>query len=451
MLQGLFFSLYSLAWGLAKPFLKKHKRLQDGYAERLTGGNWQALAREKPVTLWIQAASGGEAYLALELLKYVPSLKNNGENLHILCTSMTKQGMEVLQRGREAFMENWQKKTPQKPCPQISLCYFPFDGPKTMRRAFSSARPKACILLETELWPNFMRMCGEFGAKLYVVNGRMTEKTFSAYKKIKAVFGGINPRAVYATREKDREFFARIFPQSACRFMHNMKFDSVARELEFAMAEKKSNSLKEFFDPKTCVYLFASVRGEEEKDLVPLIAKLHGQKSKSALCVVPRHTARFSEWKKQLEAKGLAVSFVTELMDAQRKIGAGDIVVWNRFGDLKELYAAADYAFVGGSLAPLGGQNFLEPLVYGVIPHTGINLQNFMWVFETQGKQKNLAEENLLCLYASARSLEDTFCGLPEQKFAKHAEIQKRFKTWLGPLCGSSRKVMEEIWADINK
>ena len=132
-------------------------------------------------------------------------------------------------------------------------------------------------------------------------------------------------------------------------------------------------------------------------------------------------------------------------MEKKEQMQAQDIVVWNRFGDLKELYAMADYVFVGGSLAPLGGQNFLEALVYGIIPHTGIYLHNFLWAFEMQNRGKNLAEENLLCLHESAAMLEETFLALPEEKSAQHAKIQERFKIWLKPLIGDTKRIMQEI------
>lgn len=448
MLKPLFFAAYSLAWRAAAPFLKRHKRLCEGYAERLVDGAWQELAEKNPVTVWIQAASGGEAYLALEILKYLP---DNMPELHILCTSMTKQGMEVLAKGREAFERSWREKHGSRPCPAVSLRYFPFDGANHMQRAFALARPEICILLETELWPNFMRVCKERGSRLYVLNGRMTDKSYAAYKKIKGIFAGIQPNAVYATRQKDREYFQEIFPESRCAFMHNMKFDSIGRELEYVLHEKKENSLAKYFERGVCVYLLASVREEEERYLVPLAKRLHDEKKKSAVCIVPRHTARFAEWKKALEETGVPVRFVSELMGENGTVHAQDIVIWDRFGDLKELYGIADYAFVGGSLAPLGGQNFLEPLVYGVIPHTGIHLHNFLWTFETNGKGKNLAEENLLCLYGSPESLAETFLALPEKKFTQHSEIQRRFKTWLKPLTGDAKQVTEEIFSVLKK
>lgn len=448
MLRFLFFAVYSLVWRLAVPFLKRHRRLSEGYDERLVGGSWQELADKNPVTVWIQGASGGEAYLVLEVLKHLPPA---AEAQHVLCTSMTKQGMDVLHKGKEAFEKHWQEKYPQYPCPVVSLCYFPFDGRKQMRKAFLSARPKACILLETELWPNFMRICREQGAGLYVLNGRMTEKSYHAYKKIKSIFAGAEPLAVYATREKDKEYYREIFPASRCKFMHNMKFDSIWRELDLEAGHKKANPLKAFFEAEPCLYLLASVREEEEKSLIPLVQKLHGQKKKSAVCVVPRHAARFAEWKKSLEALGLTVRFASQYMQSGEKVKAGEIVVWDRFGDLKDLYGIADYVFVGGSLEHLGGQNFLEPLVCGVIPHTGVHLHNFLWAFEMQGKGKNLAEENLLCLHSSAESLAETFCALPEKKLSQRAEIQQRFKTWLKPLIGDTKKAAEEIFSSLPK
>ncbi len=124
---------------------------------------------------------------------------------------------------------------------------------------------------------------------------------------------------------------------------------------------------------------------------------------------------------------------------------AQDIVIWDRFGDLKELYALADYVFVGGSLVPLGGQNFLEALVYGRIPHTGVHLHNFLWTFEMQNGAKNLAEENLLCLHENFAMLAETFLALPEEKFTQHTKIQERFKIWLKPLIGDTKKIMDEI------
>lgn len=449
-LQRIFFFFYALAWALAKPLLKKHKRIREGYAERILGGAWSEFAKKEPVTLWVQAASGGEAYLTLALLKYIPKTH---APCHILCTSMTKQGIEVLQRGKEAFESAWQEKYTEK-CPVISICYFPFDDKKSMEKAFLLAKPKICILLETELWPNFMRLCRENKSLLYVINARMTEKTYKAYKKIKGIFAGINPDKIFATREQDKAYYQEIFPQSACKFMHNIKFDTVYQELTFVMQAKKENSLQKVFAPKTCVYLFASVRREEEQELLPLIEKLHAAKTKSIICIAPRHVARFAEWKKALQAKGLAVHFASELFEKNTQAQAQDILVWDRFGDLKDLYALADYVFVGGSLVPLGGQNFLEALVYGIIPHTGIYLHNFLWAFEMQdeannGKAKNLAEENLLCLHSSPAMLAETFLALPEEKFTQHAKIQERFKTWLKPLIGDTKRVMEEILKEV--
>ncbi len=144
MAQRIFFFLYGLLWFAVKPFLKRHKRLSEGYGERIVGGSWLELARKNPVSLWIQASSGGEAYLTLELLKHI-SAEHAG--MHILCTSMTKQGMDVLQKGKQAFERKWQE-THALPVPLISLCYFPFDDEKSMQRRFHSQDRKTAFCLK---------------------------------------------------------------------------------------------------------------------------------------------------------------------------------------------------------------------------------------------------------------------------------------------------------------
>lgn len=103
----------------------------------------------------------------------------------------------------------------------------------------------------------------------------------------------------------------------------------------------------------------------------------------------------------------------------------------------------------GGSFAPLGGQNFLEPLAYGIVPHSGVHLHNFLWVFEK--REKNLAEENLLYLHSSVSMLAKALLAQPEKKFTQHAEIQERFKIWLKPLIGGTKTVMEEILKNISR
>lgn len=207
----------------------------------------------------------GEAYLTLELLKHI-SAEHAG--MHILCTSMTKQGMDVLQKGKQAFERKWQE-THALPVPLISLCYFPFDDEKSMQKAFSLARPKNCILLETELWPCFMLMCKKNGAALYVVNARMTDKTHAAYRKLKAVFSGVNPKKIFATREKDKEHYQEIFPQSECAFMHNMKFDGIYHELLLAMQEKRKIRCRLFLTEERACIFSPQYAGKRSRNLRP--------------------------------------------------------------------------------------------------------------------------------------------------------------------------------------
>lgn len=441
MLTKLFFICYNFLWLLATPFLKRHKRMKIGFEDRLIQGNWQTLPQKRPIDIWIQASSGGEAYLSLELLS---CLEEKHSSLHILCTSMTKQGIDILTQGREDFFHAWKLKY-KKQAPHIHICYFPLDSKKIMHKAFSLTTPKICILLETELWPNFMKMCKEFQTKLYIVNGRITEKTYNSYKKIQTILAEISPQTIYATKEKDKELYADLFPQATCQFMYNMKFDTTYKELCIAMQASTNNEQKDFpqVAKSTCVFLFASIRKEEENILFPFLLTLHKQKTKSIIILAPRHVARFEAWQEKFNKENIHLINRTACNN-NHTFQAGEIILWDKFGELKKLYALADYAFIGGSLVPLGGQNFLEALVYGVIPHTGIYLDNFLWTFETQG-QKNLAELNLLALHNSINSLETTFLSLPERKFTEKAKIQATFKAWLKTYIDDTKKIMHDI------
>lgn len=447
MLSKLFFLCYNLLWFLVTPLLKKHHRMKQGFSERCVQGNWQTLPQEQSIDIWIQASSGGEAYLSLELLSY---LEEKQSAKHILCTSMTSQGIDLLYKGKKDFLEVWAKKY-QKPAPYIYICFFPLDSQKVMYNAFLRAKPKICILLETELWPNFMKMCKQFQTKLYIVNARITEKTYKSYKKIQTILTEIAPYAIYATREKDKELYAKLFPFTQCQCMHNMKFDTTYKELCLAMQQDTENNQEHSsfpcFPNDSTVFLFASIRQEEEEMLFPFFLKLHEQKKQSIIILAPRHVARFRVWQEKFQ-KTSVVLLARSNFNQNHCFQAGDIILWDQFGELKKLFALADYAFIGGTLAPLGGQNFLEALVYGVIPHTGIYLDNFLWTFETKA-QKNLVDLHLLILHKNIQELEQSFLALPEKKVKEKAKIQVNFKAWLKTYIGDTKKIMQTILADL--
>ncbi len=140
--------LYGLVWRGARPLLRRHRRLNDAFDQRLVPSDW---APSGGVDLWIQAASGGEALLARRLLE---ELARRGAPLRVLCTSCTRQGLETLEAARNRAAEH-------APHIQVFVRFFPLDEPALMRRALALAAPRLLVLLETELWPGLLVAAAE--------------------------------------------------------------------------------------------------------------------------------------------------------------------------------------------------------------------------------------------------------------------------------------------------
>ncbi len=377
---------YSFLWRGLRPFLKRNKRLAEGFAERLVSPGWpqsgDALEAEQggvapgqalnPVELWVQAASGGEAYLALELLKAIAGERAGREDpslpLAVLCTSCTRQGMDVLRAGKAELGGS---------ALDIQLRYFPLDQPELMRRAITLARPKLAALLETELWPGFLRACREASVPVFVLNGRMTAKSLKGYGLTKNLWKTLAPEKILAVSDEDAERFAALFGTEKTGRMPNMKFDRLQ------VAPLGGFSRPDGLPP---VILLASVRKEEEGLLLAVLPELAAKAPQAAIVIAPRHMHRAEAWLKGLRACGLKAELRSALPGGRAKLDPealsltpGLVVVWDRFGELNSLYSLADAVFVGGSLRPLGGQNFLEPLALGLRPCIGPHWSNFKW------------------------------------------------------------------------
>ncbi|CAK7029813.1 MAG: hypothetical protein DELT_02734 [Desulfovibrio sp.] len=356
---------YALLWRVARPFLRCHKRLKSDFAERVSPEWWRRC------DLWIQAASGGESYLAVTLMAALNERAAKAQRpLRILCTSCTTQGLEVLEKARAAATEKW-------PHLEVAVRVFPLDEPKIMRKALSFASPKLVVLLETELWPGLMGACAENAIPMMVVNGRMTDKSLAGYMVVESLWETVAPERVLAMSEEDAARFAEIFGYDRVAVMPNMKFDAVPEALPPLDA---ASPAARFLPGKGDVILLASVREEEEALLPPVIEYLREHALQSVIVVAPRHMERVPAWKERYPEAVLRSALRSSAHGEAAQ--PGSLVIWDAFGELTGLYAKAKAVFVGGSLAKLGGQNFLEPAGYGKVPIIGPHWKNFAWVGE---------------------------------------------------------------------
>lgn len=422
---------YSFAWRVARPALRRNRRLADGFAERLLPPGWPGLGESLPngrVDIWVQAASGGEARLACALLDALPALAG-GAACTVLATTWTRQGRDILDAKARALSASPLRLIPR---------FVPFDDPALMRRALASARPRVVVLLETELWPGLLHACREAGVPVLVLNGRLTEKTARIYARTAGLWRALAPDRIVAMSAENTARFARIFPATPCETLPNIKFDLAAQAARLGVTSPDLPAVLGLgAGALRPLGLFASVREEEEQELCAVLGQLAAEGlfatqggPAARLVIAPRHMHRVEAWTCHLARLGL---HWTRRSCPDAGAAAADVIVWDAFGELAWLYAVADAVFVGGSLAPLGGQNFLEPLAAGVVPCVGPHLANFAWALDAP-EGEGLAERDLLrrvpdgqalCRFLSATLTRGALTP------AQRLETREHFYTWL--------------------
>jgi len=313
--------------------------------------------------IWIQAASAGESYLALEIIK---ALKVD-RTVKILVTTNTSQGIDILNR---ALAD--QGSTGEKI--HVTVAYFPFDKPALMHKAVAAIRPAAMVLLETEIWPGLLRALNQQHCKAIIINGRITDRSLKRYLLWPSIWHHLRPAKVLAISPVDAERFKQLFGPDGIETMPNIKFDRVASA---AASADHPNRIKDLVPGGLTFAVLASVRRQEEPLVQQIIIAILGSRPQTVIGLFPRHLHRIRSWQKALNQAGVRWSLRSE---AKGPASAGTVIIWDTFGELQQAYQFCNSAFVGGSLAPLGGQNFLEALICGTRPVIGPSWENFAWV-----------------------------------------------------------------------
>ncbi len=352
------FHAYDMAWRILVPFLRRNTRMGEGFGERSLHSRPPAEA-----DLWIQVASVGEAYLAGEIVARLCA----GERHAMLLTANTSQGVSILRQaaGRAAAS-----------CPDARLeCrHFPFDRPTLMRRMLQAVRPRLIVLLETEIWPGLLAAARDRGVPVMIVNGRMTGRSLRRYRLWPEVWRSLRPSRVLAVSRPDAARFARLFGPDIVGRMPNIKFDRLEPSADAPAPAREIGRIL----PAGCpLVVFGSVRRQEEPVARRMLGALLAREPGAVVGLFPRHLHRVERWCRTLDR--MRVRWVRR-SGQSGPVGPGTVILWDVVGELAAAYYLARAAFVGGSLAPLGGQNFLEALVNGVRPVIGPHWENFAWV-----------------------------------------------------------------------
>ncbi len=342
----------------ALPLLSRNQRLEQGWEQRSFRFNLPQRAE-----LWIQAASVGETFLAWELVKKLAEVLKNRPT-KILLTSNTSEGFSILSHiiQSQQHTQNF----------DIQVAYFPLDMPSIMRRAVARIQPRTVVLLESEIWPGFLAACKAQGTKTLLINGRMSTSSLAGYLSCPRLFQEVHPDKILAISEHDALRFSILYGHERVTTMPNIKFDRLTPRVS-----SSKNPLAIFFHPSTPLAVFGSIRKKEEGHILAILQKLIKTQPDIYIALCPRHLQRIDAWENTLQKNELPYTLRSKLSSEH---SSKNLILWDTVGEMNTLFELAQVAFIGGTLAPLGGQNFLEPLSAGVIPIIGPHWKNFAWV-----------------------------------------------------------------------
>jgi 3-deoxy-D-manno-octulosonic-acid transferase len=358
--EKLTFQLYDRLWGLAMPLINRNRRLSEGIDQRLF-----CSCLPGPSEIWIQAASVGESFLALEILKRL----RPGAPVRILLTTNTTQGLGILEQARsEHFLQDRGIS--------VETAYFPFDRPRIMQRAVRHIQPALMVLLEAELWPAHLAALKSAGTCILVVNGRMSANSLKRYRWWPAFWRHLSPDGILAMSAADASRFAVLFGPQRVAVIPNLKFDRL--DLNSAGGEG-INPLAPLFLPDVELLVMGSIREAEEEAIQNIITTMRGLRPDTVIGLFPRHVQRLAAWSSWLDRRRITWRLRSRVATP---VAPGTVILWDTFGELVPAYRLCRAALVGGSLAPLGGQNFLEAVTSGVVPVIGPHWDNFAWVGE---------------------------------------------------------------------
>jgi 3-deoxy-D-manno-octulosonic-acid transferase len=317
----------------------------------------------KRPTIWLHAVSVGESIAARPLLK---ALRKRYPGHAIVVSNTTETGRGV-----------------SSTFPEIDLCiYFPFDFLPAVCSALKSIRPVLIIIMETEIWPNFTREATLRGIPVILANGRISDRSFDRYLKLSWFFR--HPLQLFSSlcmqTKTDRERIIAIgAPADRTLATGNLKYD-----IPFCVADpdEKKRLRDGYTIPEGLIVLTAgSTHPGEEQHVITMYMELSRAAGNLFLILVPRHPERSTEVAALLENSGLSFRRRTALRSTER-FQQGEVLLVDTIGEMMDLYALSDIAFVGGSLVPTGGHNLLEPASAGIASVFGPHMTNFREIAE---------------------------------------------------------------------
>lgn len=356
------------------------------WAERF--GFFPALVTNKQLVVWLHTVSVGEFLAALPLIRRLQA----DERLQLVITTTTPTGSERVR----ATLGN-----------SVFHVYAPYDLPDVIARFIKRIKPSLYLVMETELWPNTLAGCARNNIPAILVNGRLSDKSARGYARFgalaKPMLQNLSCAAIQNSIDAAR-FIALGLPKQKVIVTGNIKFDlGLSDDLRNQAALLKSQLSN---DGQRLVLIAASTHQGEDEIILDAFAQVrasaHSSAKSAVLILVPRHPERFERVGQLCVNRGFSIALRSDrTWDVQN-----DILLGNTMGELMLMFGASDIAFIGGSLVPNGGHNFIEPAAWGLPLVSGEHLFNFAEV------ARLLNDAGALTTVNSAQPLAEEFIRL---------------------------------------
>ncbi len=399
----------------------RHKRYRTGWAQRF--GRIIRKDRALKKCIWFHAVSVGEVNAARTVIK---EIQNRFPDFEILISTTTDTGFA---RATALFAEN------------LYVFYFPFDLSWIMRRAFRKIRPAICLLMELEVWPNFVRIAQQLNIPVVVVNGRISNKSFARYKKIKPIAKKIFRKVTLVLAQTDE--YAQRFKEIGCPdekviVTGSLKYDTaqITNKVEGADALAAQLNIGE-----GRLWVAGATGNDEEKILLDVYQNLKQQDQFSdlRLAIVPRKPERFDEVAQIIQQTGLSLTHYSSIKNTDAKCPEKiPVILGDTMGDLRKFYSLATIIFVGRSLVPMGGSDMIEAVALRKCTVFGPHAFNFKQTVDAL-----LADEGAIMVKDEQDLLRTMQKCLLEPDFAR--KIARNGREVIRKNQGATEKAIEQI------
>jgi 3-deoxy-D-manno-octulosonic-acid transferase len=304
--------------------------------------------------IWIHAVSAGETIAAVPMIR---RLQSRYSDKRFIVSNMTPTGAE---RTRTLLGDS------------VIQCFAPYDLPGMVKRFLHRARPSLLLIIDTELWPNIIHYCNRMNVKTMLVNGRMSEASARGYSRLGGLTRSMLNEMTLVTTQTSQQgdrFLELGLPKEKLSVTGSIKFDlslpdNLVGRRDFLRLKLGSDRL---------IFVAASTHEGEDEIILNACRQLRSKHHRLLLVLVPRHPERFDAVVKLAAGFGLNTVRHSEEISCD---GDTDVLVVDAMGELIYFYAVAHFAFVGGSLVPVGGHNMMEAAAFELPIVMGPHVQN---------------------------------------------------------------------------